>query len=587
MAILKIENNAPFLLGGKTIFKTVEEFSWIGSLAALGSAVSCVPIAILADIIGRKYSMLILVIPFTIGWLCIIFAKSIALFYVGRFLIGFSGGAFCVTGPMYTSEIAESEIRGRLGLYYQLFLTVGIVIVNILNFSVNMFELSVISGFSPIIFAITFFFMPETPVYYLIKGNEDAARKSYIKFRGPHYDIEPELSMQKRLIEEANKQKVSFLTSLKTKACMKGLLISYGLMFIQQCSGINAIAIYSGPLFEATGSSVGPKEGTMAAGAIALTMVLISSLIVDRLGRRILLTTSIIFMCLSLLALGIYFYLLEKPSTTSLDWLPLSSVCSFIISYSFGFGPIPWMMISEIFAPEIKAIVSSSACFLHWIMAFIIAKTFVNLNNTIHTYGTKNYLHEFSTFLMEKESPPSDILEIFAENFVVTREEKGALKLGLYSVKQDFLFRHFLSCEENSTQQDEDMIEVWWGGLVDGFEIGEWIKRSMVVRYQSLDQIFCLVMMLELLLHRRKVPLDSIGRTIESSTNVDESSPTGFYFQASVEIYGVFLTANSMGQIVYIVTLYGQQLPTLGTTKAWFRFLKWSLFDRLMAKSIF
>ncbi|KAF7391801.1 hypothetical protein HZH68_011344 [Vespula germanica] len=367
---------------------TAEEFSWIGSLAALGSAVSCVPIGILADIIGRKYSMLILVIPFTIGWLCIIFAKSIALFYVGRFLTGFSGGAFCVTGPMYTSEIAESEIRGRLGLFYQLFLTVGIVIVNILNFSVNMFELSVISGFSPIIFAITFFFMPETPVYYLIKGNEDAARKSYIKFRGPYYDIEPELSMQKRLIEEANKQKVSFLTSLKTKACMKGLLISYGLMFIQQCSGINAIAIYSGPLFEATGSSVGPKEGTMAAGAIALTMVLISSLIVDRLGRRILLTTSIIFMCLSLLALGIYFYLLEKASTSSLDWLPLSSVCCFIISYSFGFGPIPWMMISEIFAPEIKAIVSSSACFLHWIMAFIITKTFVNLNNTIHTYGT-------------------------------------------------------------------------------------------------------------------------------------------------------------------------------------------------------
>ncbi|KAF7389370.1 hypothetical protein HZH66_010507 [Vespula vulgaris] len=239
---------------------TAEEFSWIGSLAAFGSAVSCVPIGILADIIGRKYSMLILVIPFTIGWLCIIFANSIALFYVGRFLTGFSGGAFCVTGPMYTSEIAESEIRGRLGLFYQLFLTVGILTVSILNLGVNVFELSVISGFVPIVFGVTFFFMPETPVYYLIKGNEDAARKSYIKFRGPHYDIEPELSMQKRIIEETSKHKVSFLTLLKTNACKKAILISYGLMGFQQFSGVNAVAFYIGPIFETAGGSVGPKE---------------------------------------------------------------------------------------------------------------------------------------------------------------------------------------------------------------------------------------------------------------------------------------------------------------------------------------
>nr|XP_050859153.1 facilitated trehalose transporter Tret1-like [Vespula vulgaris] len=367
---------------------TAEEFSWIGSLAAFGSAVSCVPIGILADIIGRKYSMLILVIPFTIGWLCIIFANSIALFYVGRFLTGFSGGAFCVTGPMYTSEIAESEIRGRLGLFYQLFLTVGILTVSILNLGVNVFELSVISGFVPIVFGVTFFFMPETPVYYLIKGNEDAARKSYIKFRGPHYDIEPELSMQKRIIEETSKHKVSFLTLLKTNACKKAILISYGLMGFQQFSGVNAVAFYIGPIFETAGGSVGPKEAAVVIGVIGITMVFISTLIVDRLGRKILLTISIIFMCLSLLALGIYFYLMEKMNTSSLGWLPLLSVCSYIVSFAIGFGPIPWMMISEVFSPETRAIAGSSACLLNWVVAFIVTKTFVNLNNTIHNYGT-------------------------------------------------------------------------------------------------------------------------------------------------------------------------------------------------------
>ncbi|XP_046827175.1 facilitated trehalose transporter Tret1-like [Vespa crabro] len=374
-----------------TIYKitiTPEEFSWIGSLAALGSAIVCVPIGTLADIIGRKYSMLMLVIPFTIGWLCIIFAKSVAFFYVGRFLTGFSGGAFCVTGPMYTSEIGESEIRGRLGTFYQLFLTIGILIVSILNIGVNMYQLSIISGFIPIIFGIAFFFMPESPVYYLIKGNEDTARKIYIKLRGSQYDVEQELSMQKKMIEEANKNKVSFLTLLKSKACKKAILISYGLMGFQQLSGVNAVAFYIGFIFDKAGGFVGPKEAAIVVGVIGITMVFISSLTVDRLGRKILLIISSTFMTLSNLALGIYFYLLETTGTSSLGWLPLLSVCSFIVSFAIGFGPLPWMMISEVFTPETKGIAGSSACLLNWILAFVVTKTFVNLNDIIHIYGT-------------------------------------------------------------------------------------------------------------------------------------------------------------------------------------------------------
>ncbi|XP_047359964.1 facilitated trehalose transporter Tret1-like [Vespa velutina] len=375
-----------------TIYKiavTPEEYSWIGSLAALGSAVVCVPIGTLADIIGRKYSMLMLVIPFTIGWLCIIFAKSVAFFYVGRFLTGFSGGAFSVTGPMYTSEIGESEIRGRLGTFYHLFKTVGILIVAVLYLiDINMYQLSIISGFIPIIFGIAFSFMPESPVYYLLKGNEDAARKIYIKLRGSQYDVEQELSMQKKMIEEVNKNKVSFLSLLKSKACKKAILISYGLMTFQQLSGVNVVAFYIGFIFDKAGGFLGPKEATIIVGVIAITMVFISILTVDRLGRRILLTISCLIMCLSNLALGIYFYLLETTSTSTLGWLPFLSVCSFIISFAIGFGPLPWMMISELFTPDTKSIVGSSACFLNWTLAFIVTKTFVNLNDIIHVYGT-------------------------------------------------------------------------------------------------------------------------------------------------------------------------------------------------------
>ena len=101
-----------------------DEFSWISSLAVVGSAIMCIPIGILADIIGRKVSMLLMVILFTIGWLLISFANNLAMFYFGRFITGLSGAAFCVVAPIYTAEIAENEIRGSVGNYFPLLLSV-------------------------------------------------------------------------------------------------------------------------------------------------------------------------------------------------------------------------------------------------------------------------------------------------------------------------------------------------------------------------------------------------------------------------------------------------------------------------------
>lgn len=116
-----------------------DSLGWIGSCVTLGAMVMCFPIGYICDWLGRKPTMLLLTIPFTIGWIIIIFAGSVELLYVGRFITGMAGGAFCVSAPMYTSEIAEKEIRGTLGSYFQLLLTVGILfsyIVGKLLFSI-------------------------------------------------------------------------------------------------------------------------------------------------------------------------------------------------------------------------------------------------------------------------------------------------------------------------------------------------------------------------------------------------------------------------------------------------------------------
>lgn len=142
-----------------------EQFSWIGACVTLGAAFICFPIGQLANWFGRKWTMISLVIPFTIGWALVIWAQNIAMMYAGRVLLGIAGGAFCVTAPMYTGEIAQSEVRGSLGSYFQLMVTIGILFVYAVGAGVGVKWLSIICGIIPLAFGIIFFFMPESPTY--------------------------------------------------------------------------------------------------------------------------------------------------------------------------------------------------------------------------------------------------------------------------------------------------------------------------------------------------------------------------------------------------------------------------------------
>ncbi|XP_011265088.2 facilitated trehalose transporter Tret1-2 homolog isoform X1 [Camponotus floridanus] len=382
--------------GGKNLAKdyeipiSINEFSWIGSLATLGAGAICIPIGILADIIGRKTAMLLMVIPFTFGWLLIICSNSVLMFYFGRFITGASGGAFCVAAPLYTSEIAESEIRGTLGSYFQLMLTIGILISYVLGTVLeNMMTLSIISGIIPLVFFAVFFFMPETPVYYLKKGNEEAARKSLVRLRGSEYDIELELQAHREALEETTRSNLPFVVMIKSRAVVKGFIIAYGLMLFQQMSGVNSIIFYSSDIFNKAGSSLPANEASIIVGAVQIISVFVGTLIVDKLGRRILLLASIVVMFLMTLIMGIYFYCINYTSAfDNLKWFALIPLCVFLVMFSLGFGPIPWMMMPEIFAPEVKGIAGSSACLFNWLTAFIVTKFYSDMVEAVNSYGT-------------------------------------------------------------------------------------------------------------------------------------------------------------------------------------------------------
>ncbi|XP_012255571.1 facilitated trehalose transporter Tret1-like [Athalia rosae] len=372
---------------------SISEFSWMGSITNVGAALMCLPIGTVMDHLGRRPSMLLLVIPFTIGWALLIWSNSVAMFCIGRFLVGVGGGAFCVAIPVYTAEIGETSIRGSLGSYVELMLCAGVVISYSLGAFATIYQLSLVCAMIPLIFLVVFYFMPESPIYCLMKNREDLARASLLWLRGPNYDIEKEINIHKTALEEEARNKGSFLEGIRSKAAQKGIVIAYGLMIFQQLSGINAIVFYTGTVFGKTGS-ISPEISTIIVGALQVPAVFISTLLVDRAGRKILLLISIISMSIGTFAVGIYFYLEHiKADVSQIWWLPLIAVSFYIFMISIGIGPIPWMMVGEIFSPQIKGIAGSSAGFLNWMMAFIVTRFY---NDLLAIFGQHTMFWIFS-----------------------------------------------------------------------------------------------------------------------------------------------------------------------------------------------
>ncbi|KAF2905255.1 hypothetical protein ILUMI_00921 [Ignelater luminosus] len=363
------------------------DLKWIGSCATLGAMIMCFPTGIMCDKLGRKLALLLLTIPFVAGWLLIAFANSVLMIYIGRFITGMATGAFLVSGPLYTSEIAEKAVRGALVILSAL-VSLGIMIAYITGYLADPKLHTIIVAILPLVFAITFLFQPETPVYDMKQGKEDQARANLIRLRGSSYDINAELGEIKAAIEEDKKNPTSLMNSIKKRSTRKAAIISFGLMLFQQAGGINAVIFYTSNIFESSGAEINAKIATIVIGAVQVISTFISFLIVDKFGRRILLLGSALLMAMGLLILGIFFSLSERSllppsSLTNLGFMPLLGLTLFIITYCLGFGPLPWVMAAELFPPEIKSVAVAAAGMFNWFIAFLITNFYFDLKEAI------------------------------------------------------------------------------------------------------------------------------------------------------------------------------------------------------------
>lgn len=142
--------------------------------------------------------------------------------------------------------------------------------------------------------------------------------------------------------------------------------------------------------------------------------------VVDRLGRKVLLMISSVGMTISLVALGFYFQLNDnRPADAeNLGWLPLASLCVFLVTYAVGSGPLPWVLISEVYSNEYKAIAGPLNGVFSWVLAFAITSTFNKISAGIGTgptffiFGGLSLIGAFYTHFVVIETKGKSMAEI-------------------------------------------------------------------------------------------------------------------------------------------------------------------------------
>ncbi|XP_055587580.1 facilitated trehalose transporter Tret1-2 homolog [Uranotaenia lowii] len=359
-----------------SFYLTADQQSWVGAFLAVGAFVGALPAGFLAEKIGRKFTTMSLAIPYLISWVLIIFANGAEMLYAGRFIIGIATGASCVVAPMFISEIAETAIRGTLGAFFQLFLTVGILFVYAIGPYVSWVLLSVLCAIFPAVLIVAMIFVKESPTYLVKQGRRSDAAVALRWFWGKNCNTQNAVeAIQSDLDAVKGEARLSDLFTKTTNR--NALFMSLLLMFFQQFSGINAVIFYTVQIFKAAGSTMDPAICAIVVGVVQVLMTFVSAVLIDKAGRRILLLQSSFVMGSCLIVLGVYFNLqAAKADVSNIGWLPLASVVLFIVSFSLGFGPIPWMMMGELCAADIKGIATALSVMFNWTLVFIVTKTF-------------------------------------------------------------------------------------------------------------------------------------------------------------------------------------------------------------------
>lgn len=353
----------------------------LGSLA--GAAIG----GTLTDRFGRRKLLIVTAIIFAVGAIGAALAPGTTWLIAARIIAGVAIGIASFVAPLYISEIAPVDIRGKLVSINQVALTSGIVISYLIDYAFAgaeawrwMFAMALVPA---AIFGIGLIFIPDSPRWLAAHGQLDKARSVLGKIRKPE-DVESELS---RIQKNAAQQKGHW-SELLSPVLRMAMIVGIGLAIAQQVTGINTVIYYAPTIFKFAGFSSSSVAilASVGVGAINVIFTLVAMGLMDRVGRRPLLLVSLAGMTLSLAVLGLAFALPQMSGI--LGWVAVGSLMAYVGSFAVGLGPVFWLILSEIYPLAIRGRAMSIGTMVNWGGNLIVAVSFLTLTHVIGKAGT-------------------------------------------------------------------------------------------------------------------------------------------------------------------------------------------------------
>ena len=352
---------------------------FVVSVLLLGACVGTVFVGPIVDRFGRKAAIILSGALFIAGGALCGNATLTWEFVWGRALSGIAIGIISVAAPLYLAEISPSQVRGKVVSLYQFLGVVGIFVGYLVNYLLGkqgdwrgMFDIVLIPA---AFFSLAMFFCPETPEWLHAKKGDKAAERSFKRLRVNGSWHVSHIPVPKR----------GSWQDLFKPAAKFALLIGVMLNVFQQITGINGVIYFAPKIFETAGYDLATTASlaTMGIGVINILSTFAAVQLVDRAGRKPLLQLSLLGMTAALIGLAVAFFC----DCSLIGIIAIICLLAYVGSFAIGMGPVPWLIIAEIYPLSVRGRAMSIATFANWFFNFLIAQSFLGLITGLGSEG--------------------------------------------------------------------------------------------------------------------------------------------------------------------------------------------------------
>lgn len=375
---------------------------WYVGCALIGSIIGVSVAGLLSDNLGRKKTMLISALMFSISAIGCAVCSDFAQLVVFRVIGGFGIGVVSIVSPIYISEVAPADRRGTLVSLYQLAITIGFLLAYLANYLIlkgadldstdpaltarmmnNEYWRGMLGSetLPDLLFLAVIFFIPESPRWLTVKGRDSRAADILQRIYGSPEAAQQQLSLTRASI--AGEVKSEWRTLLEP-GIFKAVIIGSAIAILGQFMGVNAVLYYGPKIFMDAGlSGEGSLLSTVLVGVVNMLTTVVALLIIDKVGRKKLVWWGVGGMIVCLLMIGLYFALGTLPT-----WFLLVFFLLYVFCTAISISAVVFVLLSEMYPNRVRGLAMSVAGLALWVGTFLIGQLTPWMLETLTPAGT-------------------------------------------------------------------------------------------------------------------------------------------------------------------------------------------------------